>query len=91
VITFLMVFLIQRAQNKSARAMTLKMNELICAVDSASSRLIDTEQMSEAELGHLQGYYQEMVRMAKKESTLTKSHSIEEARARHEGKKRQRG
>lgn len=91
VITFLMVFLIQRAQNKSARATVLKLNELIAAVDGASSRLIDTEQMSEAELVHLDEYFQELVRMAKKETTLTKSHSIEEARARHEGKKKHRG
>ncbi len=91
VITFLMVFLIQRAQNKSARAVALKLNELIAAVEGASSRLIDTEQMSEAELDHLQEYYREMVRMAKKEGTLTRSHSIEEARVRHEVKKRHRG
>src|SRR6185295_7507315 len=43
IVTFLMVFLIQRAQNKSARAMALKLNELIAAVEGASNRLIDAD------------------------------------------------
>jgi len=88
VITFLMVFLIQRAQNKSAFAMTLKLNELIAAVEGASTRLIDADDMSEEELEALQKYFRELVRMAKRDSILTKSHSIEEARARHEAKSR---
>ena len=90
VITFLMVFLIQRAQNKSAFAMTLKLNELIAAMEGASSRLIDAEDMSEEELETLQEYYRELVRMAKRDSILTKSHSIEEAKTRHEFKSRPR-
>jgi len=90
IITFLMVFLIQRAQNKSARAMALRLNELIAAVEGASNRLIGADDMSEEELEALHGHFRELVRMAKQESTLTKSHSIEEARARHEGKKRRR-
>ena len=86
IITFLMVFLIQRAQNKSSRAMALKLNELIAAVDGASNRLIDADDMSEEELVALQGYFHELVRMAKRDVNLTKSRSIEDARARHEGK-----
>ncbi len=88
VITFLMVFLIQRAQNKSARAVELKLNELIAAVDGASNRLIDAERLSEEEMEQLHEHFQELVRMAKREGKLTLSHSIEEAQARHEGKKR---
>jgi low affinity Fe/Cu permease len=90
VITFLMVFLIQRAQNKSARAVALKLNELIAAVEGASNRLIGSDDMTEDELQALGNHFHELVRMAKQDSTLTKSHSIEEARARHEGKKRRR-
>jgi low affinity Fe/Cu permease len=90
VITFLMVFLIQRAQNKSARAMALKLNELIAAVEGASNRLIGADDMTEDELLALRNHFRELVRMAKRDSDLTKSHSIEEARTRHEGKRRRR-
>ena len=85
-----MVFLIQRAQNKSARAMALKLNELIAAVEGASNRLIDADDMTEEELQALHGHFRELVRMAKRESTITKSHSIEEAKTRHEGKLKRR-
>jgi low affinity Fe/Cu permease len=91
VVTFLMVFLIQRAQNKAARAMSLKLDELVAVTGGASNRLIDADRMSEAELMTLHRHFQELARMAKRESTLTKSHSIEEARARHEGKKGREG
>lgn len=86
VLTFLMVFLIQRAQNKSARAVALKLNELLAAVEGASNRLIDADALSEEELDALHRHFGELVRMARRDSSLTKSHSIEEARTRHEGK-----
>src|ERR1700746_3975426 len=66
VVTFLMVFLIQRAQNKAARAMSLKLNELVAVAGGASNRLIDAERMSEAELEAIQRHFQELVRMAKR-------------------------
>jgi len=88
IVTFLMVFLIQRAQNKNARAVELKLNELIAAVEGASNRLIDADQMSEEELRVLHDHFRELVRIAKLEGKITHSHSIEEARARHEGKQR---
>jgi len=50
IITFLMVFVIQHAQNKEMRAVQLKLNELIAAVDGASNRLIDIEDLTEREL-----------------------------------------
>src|SRR5881275_771066 len=50
VITFLMVFLIQRAQNKDALALQLKLNEIVAALDGASNRLIDVESLDEKEL-----------------------------------------
>ena len=53
IVTFLMVFVIQHAQNKEMRAVQLKLNELIAAVDGASNRLIDIEDLSERELEHL--------------------------------------
>jgi low affinity Fe/Cu permease len=53
IVTFLMVFVIQHAQNKEMHAVQLKLNELIAAVDGASNRLIDIESLSERELEHL--------------------------------------
>ncbi len=50
IVTFLMVFLIQRSQNKDALAMHLKLNELVAAMQGASNRLIDVEALSEEEL-----------------------------------------
>ena len=61
IITFLMVFLIQQAQNKEARAMELKLDELISAIDGASNRLIDVEDLSEDELIALRHRYDHLV------------------------------
>ena len=86
IVTFLMVFLIQRAQNKDSLALQLKLNELVAAIEGASNRLIDVEDLSEAELDTLHKYYQRLVAMSKKDVTLTHSHSIEEAEQRHSAK-----
>jgi low affinity Fe/Cu permease len=90
IVTFLMVFLIQRAQNKDAMAIQLKLNELVAAIDGASNRLIDVEDLSEEELVALRRFYAQLVRMARKDNTLTASHSVEEAEARHVAKKTRR-
>jgi low affinity Fe/Cu permease len=90
IVTFLMVFLIQRAQNKDAMAIQLKLNELVAAIEGASNRLIDVEDLSEEELVALHRYYAQLVRMAKKDNKLTASHSVEEAEARHAAKKTRR-
>lgn len=86
IITFLMVFLIQRAQNKDARATALKLNELIAAIEGSSNRLIDVEDLSEDELEVLHSFYRKLAEMARKDLSLTKSHSVEEAVARHQSK-----
>ena len=90
IITFLMVFLIQRTQNKDAMAMQLKLNELVAAMQGASNRLIDVEDLSEEELRTLHKYYGKLAEMAAKERRLTESHSIEEAEAQHLRKKERR-
>jgi len=90
IVTFLMVFLIQRAQNKDAMAIQLKLNELVAAIDGASNRLIDVEDLSEKELVALHRFYAQLVGMARKDSTLTASHSVEEAEARHIAKRTRR-
>lgn len=86
IITFLMVFLIQRMQNKDSRALHLKLNELVAALDGPSNRLIDVEDLTEHELETLSNYYKTLASMAKKESSLTVSHSIEEAIEQHKTK-----
>ena len=83
IVTFLMVFLIQRSQNKDALVMHLKLNELVAAVRGASNRLIDVEALSEEELRTLERYYGELAALARKEADFARSHSVEEARSRH--------
>src|SRR5882762_2061135 len=83
IVTFLMVFLIQRSQNKDALAIHLKLNEIVAALDGASNRLIDVEDLTEEEIKTLHTHYQKLVAMAKTDLKLTQSHSVEEAEARH--------
>jgi len=83
IVTFLMVFLIQRSQNKDALAIHLKLNEIVAALEGASNRLIDAEDFTEEEIETLHKHYQKLVQMSKKDIKLTQSHSIEEAEARH--------
>jgi low affinity Fe/Cu permease len=83
IVTFLMVFLIQRSQNKDAHAIHLKLNEIVAALEGASNRLIDVEDLTEAEIKTLHTHYQKLVAMAKQDMKLTMSHSVEEAEARH--------
>ena len=86
IITFLMVFLIQRTQNKDSLALHLKLNEIVAAIEGASNRLIDVEDLSEEEIVVLHTHYQKLAEMSKKDFKLTQSHSIEEAETRHERK-----
>ena len=85
-----MVFLIQRSQNKDSLAIQLKLNELVAAMAGASNRLIDCEDMSEAELRALHRHYSALVEMARKDGSLTTSHSVEEAEERHARKARRK-
>ena len=89
IVTFLMVFLIQRTQNKDSLAIQLKLNEVVAAIEGASNRLISVEDLSEAELRTLHAHYAKLAEMAK-EHRLTDSHSIEEAEARHKFKRERR-
>jgi low affinity Fe/Cu permease len=88
IVTFLMVFLIQRAQNKDSLAIHLKLNEIVAALEGASNRLINVEDLTEEEVRTLHHHYQALVEIAKREGGLTHSHSIEEAETRHRVKKR---
>ena len=83
IVTFLMVFLIQRAQNKDALAIHLKLNEIVAAMEGASNRLIDVEDLSEPEIDALHNYYKRLIELARQDDNLTTTHSIEEAATRH--------
>jgi len=60
IVTFLMVFLIQNMQNRDARAINLKLNELIRAMDSARNQMIDIERLSDLELDAMQQTYEKI-------------------------------
>jgi low affinity Fe/Cu permease len=83
IVTFLMVFLIQRTQNKDSLALQLKLNELVAALEGASNRLIDVEDLDEQELQILHRHYRELAKLAARDRNITESHSIEEAESRH--------
>jgi low affinity Fe/Cu permease len=87
VITFLMVFLIQKSQNKDSLAIQLKLNELVAANELASNRLVNVEDMTEEDLKVIRKYYHKLSEFAKSEESLIQSHSIDEAHEMHEIKK----
>ena len=68
IVTFLMVFLVQRTQNRDGLAIQLKLNELVAAVEGASNRLIDVEDLSEQELRTIQVHYRRLVEMARRDA-----------------------
>jgi low affinity Fe/Cu permease len=86
IVTFLMVFLIQRTQNKDSLAIQLKLNEIVAAIPGASNRLIDVEDLSESDLMRLHAFYSRLAEIAKHEADIQRSHSIEEADQYHKRK-----
>ena len=78
IVTFLMVFVIQHAQNKDMRALHLKLNELIAAVEGASNRLIDVEDLTEVELDHLYRRFRQLARSSERLGTGAAT-SVEQA------------
>lgn len=87
IITFLMVFLIQKAQNKDSLAIQLKLNELVASNELSSNSLVDIESMTEEEMIIIQKYYHRLSELAKKEQSIKTSHSIAEAQELHNRKK----
>jgi len=88
IITFLMVFLIQKSQNKDSLAVQLKLNELVASHEFASNRLVNVEDMTEDELKVIKKYYISLSELAKKEGSLQQSHSIDEAHTVHAHKRK---
>ncbi|RZJ99232.1 MAG: low affinity iron permease family protein [Flavobacterium sp.] len=88
IVTFLMVFLIQKSQNKDGKAIQLKLNELIAASRHASNRMVDIEDLTEAELDFLHRYYEKLSDKAEEDEDIHKSHSIDAAVKQQEKKNR---
>lgn len=80
IITFLMVFVIQQAQNKDTMALQLKLNELIAATKGASNRVLNIEDLTEDELKVLKKFYSKLSDISEKEGKLGASHSLDEAK-----------
>ena len=91
VLTFLMVFLIQKSQNKNSLAIQLKLNELVASHEFASNRLIDVENMTEDDLKIIKKYYTKISEFSKKEESLQQTHSIDDAAEKHNTKKEMDG
>lgn len=76
VLTFLIVFLIQNMQNRDAKAIHLKLDELIRSVKSARNSLVDLEELSDAELAKLQSEFEHLRQTAEKRSQSRPTHEI---------------
>jgi low affinity Fe/Cu permease len=80
IITFLMVFLIQNTQNRDAKAVHLKLDELIRALKGARNKLVDLEDLSDEELKKLEEQFQRLRKKA--ECNGTHAHKAESAKSR---------
>jgi low affinity Fe/Cu permease len=86
IITFLMVFLIQKAQNKDSKAIQIKLNELIAASKATSNRIVNIEDLTEEELDQIHRYYEKLSAEAAEDADLNASHSIDAATKNQEQK-----
>jgi low affinity Fe/Cu permease len=80
IVTFLMVFLIQRAQNKDALAIQLKLNELLASQRGASNRLINLEDWSEQDIVALHRRFEKLEQRLESASDTCEAHSVAEAK-----------
>ena len=74
VITFLMVFLIQNTQNRDAKAMHLKLDELIRAIKNARNELVDLEELSDEELKKLEEQFRRTRKRAENDEASPSRH-----------------
>src|SRR4051812_15616260 len=81
IVTFLMVFVIQHAQNKDTLAIHLKLNELIASNSSANNRLVDVEDASPEELAVIKKYYGKLAIRVSTATNVHESHSLGDANA----------
>jgi low affinity Fe/Cu permease len=67
IITFLMVFLIQNTQNRDAKAVHLKLDEIIRALKGARNELVDLEELSDEDLKELEKQFQRIRKTAERD------------------------
>ena len=72
IITFLMVFLIQNTQNRDAKAVHLKLDEMIRALKGARNKLVDLEDLSDEELKKLEEQFQQLRKEAEHNGTQSR-------------------
>jgi low affinity Fe/Cu permease len=89
IVTFLMVFLIQNTQNRDAKAIHLKLDELIRGLQGARNRLVDLENLTDAELDVLQQEFQRVRQRATERlgdhATMERSEPSRTGRTNHGG------
>jgi len=72
IVTFLMVFLIQNTQNRDAKAVHLKLDEIIRAIKGARNELVDLEELSDEELKKLENQFQQLRKKAEQNGTQSR-------------------
>ena len=75
IVTFLMVFLIQNTQNRDAKAMHLKLDEIIRALKKARNELVDLEDLSDEEMVKLEKQFKELRQKAEQDGTQQSRHA----------------
>ena len=75
IVTFLMVFLIQNTQNRDAKAMHLKLDEVIRALKKARNELVDLEDLSDEELGKIEEQFKQLRRRAERDGNQLSRHA----------------
>jgi low affinity Fe/Cu permease len=80
IVTFLMVFLIQRSQNKDAQAIQIKLDELLASQPGASNHLINVEDWSEDEISSLHERFAKLSEHLQNASDACEPHSIVETK-----------
>src|SRR6202011_6084561 len=81
IVTFLMVFLIQNTQNRDAKAMHLKLDEVIRALKDARDELVDLEDLSDEDLKKLEEQFKRLRQKAEQDGTR-RSRDVEPAEVR---------
>ena len=80
IVTFLMVFLIQNTQNRDAKAVHLKLDEIIRAIKGARNELVDLEELSDDELKKLEEQFQRLRKQAERNGTQSSKAQSEKSR-----------
>jgi low affinity Fe/Cu permease len=78
IVTFLMVFLLQRSQNKDTLATQIKLNEILGALRGASNLLINVENLPEEQMRAIHDRYQQLCEKVRKNGNVTGTLSIEQ-------------